>query len=53
MAKKKGCGCFIGGFGVGSVLAMILSFMKWNSILWTLFHGCLGWIYVIYYVIFL
>ena len=51
MSKRKGCGCGIGTFGVGSVLAMIISFTTWHSILWALFHGFLGWIYVIYYVI--
>lgn len=41
-----------GGIGVGSVLAMILSYTKWHSILWALIHGVFGWAYVIYYIIF-
>lgn len=41
----------VGGNAVtmGTVLAMILSFTKWGSIFWALFHGLLGWAYVIYY----
>lgn len=37
--------------GFGCCLAMIISYVKWNSILWAIIHGILGWIYVIYYVI--
>ncbi|MDR1726537.1 MAG: hypothetical protein LBT74_01175 [Acidobacteriota bacterium] len=48
--KKKGCGCGIGSFGVGSVVAMIISFTTWHSIPWMLLHGFLGWVYVIYYL---
>lgn len=39
------------GIGIGSVIAVVLSYMKWNSILWAILHGILGWIYVIYYII--
>ena len=39
------------GIGIGTVLAMILSYTKWHSILWTLIHGFFGWCYVIYYII--
>ena len=36
---------------IGTVLAMILSYAKWGSIGWTIFHGMLSWAYVIYYLI--
>lgn len=36
---------------MGTVLAMILSYTKWGSIGWTIFHGLLSWAYVIYYII--
>lgn len=49
--KKRGCGCGIGSFGIGSVLALIISYTAWHSIPWALLHGFLGWIYVIYYLI--
>lgn len=37
------------GIGIGNILAFILSYRKWHSLLWALFHGMLGWWYVIYY----
>lgn len=39
------------GIGFGCALAMIISYVNWQSIGWAILHGLLGWIYVIYYVI--
>ncbi len=39
------------GITFGSCLAMVISFVKWKSILWAIFHGICSWAYVIYYVI--
>lgn len=39
------------GVGLGSVIAVILSYTKWHSIGWAIIHGVLGWAYVIYYLI--
>jgi hypothetical protein len=39
------------GITFGSCLAMIVSYCKWKSILWAIFHGILSWAYVIYYVL--
>ena len=39
------------GIGFGSCLAMVISWWLHQSVLWAIFHGILGWIYVIYYVI--
>ena len=39
------------GITFGSCLAMIISYVKWKSILWAIIHGILGWIYVVYYII--
>ena len=39
------------GISFGSALAMVISFVTWKSIGWAIFHGALGWIYVIYYFI--
>ena len=36
---------------MGTILAMIISYVKWKSIGWAILHGCLNWAYVIYYVI--
>ena len=37
------------GIGIGGVIAIILSWMKWHSILWCIIHGLFGWFYVLYY----
>jgi uncharacterized membrane protein YjjB (DUF3815 family) len=29
----------------------VLSYVKWKSIGWAILHGCLGWVYIIYYAI--
>lgn len=39
------------GVGLGTIIAVILSYLKWRSIFWAILHGILGWIYVVYYVI--
>ena len=39
------------GIGLGAVLAVVISYVKWHSIGWAILHGILGWIYVIYYLI--
>lgn len=39
------------GIGFGAALAMVISYVNWQSILWAIFHGILGWIYVIYFAI--
>ena len=39
------------GLGMGAILAMIISYTKWQSIGWAILHGALNWAYVIYYII--
>ena len=39
------------GIGLGNLIAVIISYLKWKSIGWMILHGLLGWLYVIYYVI--
>ena len=39
------------GATVGTALAVVLSYVKWKSIGWAIMHGCLGWVYIIYYAI--
>ncbi len=39
------------GISFGSVLAIVMSWTLNKSVLWAIFHGILGWIYVIYYII--
>ena len=40
-----------GGIGLGSILAVVLSWSANHSVLWAVIHGFLGWLYVLYYVI--
>ena len=35
--------------GLGNILAFILSYQRWHSVLLALFHGLFGWLYVFYY----
>ena len=37
------------GIGIGSALAICMSWTTWGHIGWAILHGLLGWIYVIYY----
>ena len=39
------------GATVGTALAVVLLYVKWKSIGWAILHGCLGWVYIIYYAI--
>jgi len=39
------------GISFGSCLAMIVSYVEWESILWAILHGLFSWGYVIYYFI--
>ena len=46
-------GIFAGSsIGFGAVLAMVMSWTANKAILWAIIHGLLGWIYVVYYLIF-
>jgi len=48
---EDGCGCLSGLWGIGTILAVIISWTTWKSIIWSCVHGILGWFYVIYYLI--
>jgi len=39
------------GIGIGSALAITISWSSNHSILWASLHGLFGWFYVIYYAI--
>ena len=39
------------GIGIGTGIAMVLSWMRNASILYAILHGCFGWFYVIYYLL--
>ena len=40
-----------GGIGLGTVIAVVLSWSANHSVLWAVLHGFLGWLYVVYYVV--
>ncbi len=39
------------GIGFGCALAMVISYVKWQSVGWAVLHGLMSWGYVIYYLI--
>lgn len=39
------------GLSFGSALAIVISYVHWNSIGWAILHGLMSWIYIIYYLI--
>lgn len=40
------------GFGIGTIIAVVLSWMTWKSIGWAIIHGLFGWLYVFWWLIF-
>lgn len=41
------------GIGLGAVIATIISWELYHSILWAFLHGFCSWFYVLYYHIYL
>ena len=39
------------GIGLGTIIAVVVSWSRNKSILWAIIHGILGWLYVIYALI--
>lgn len=39
------------GIGLGSALAVAVSWSLHKSLLWAIIHGFFGWLYVIYYAL--
>ncbi len=39
------------GIGLGSVIAVIASWERNKSVLWSIIHAIFGWLYVIYFLI--
>jgi len=39
------------GVGLGTIIAVVVSWSRNKSILWAIVHGFLGWLYVIYALI--
>lgn len=41
------------GVGLGTIIAVVISWHRNKSILWAIIHGLLGWLYIIYALLFL
>lgn len=50
--KEYGPSILKSGITFGSALAMVISFTTYRSVWLAILHGILGWLFVIYYVIF-
>ena len=46
MSTSNSCG---GGVSLGSIVAGVISWMKWHSVGYAILHAICGWFYVIYY----
>lgn len=47
--SSQASGAAKAGIGLGSALAVAISWSLHKSILWAVIHGVLSWFYVIYY----
>ena len=39
------------GIGLGTLIAVLISWSMWKSVGWAILHGICGWFYVIYYLL--
>lgn len=39
------------GVGLGTIIAVVISWSRNKSVLWAIIHGILGWLYVIYAIL--
>ena len=39
------------GVGLGTIIAVVVSWSRNKSILWAIIHGILGWLYIIYAIL--
>lgn len=39
------------GIGLGSALAITISWSLYHSIVWCIIHGFFGWLYVVYFAL--
>jgi branched-subunit amino acid transport protein len=42
----------IGSFGLGTIVAVVISWTTYHDVLWTIVHGFLSWAFIIWYLIF-
>lgn len=41
------------GLGLGTILSVVISYDLYKNVFWAFLHGLLGWIYVVFYLVFL
>lgn len=51
MAERGAAKAGIGFWGFGSVLAITISWLANQSILWAIFHGLISWFYIAYFAL--
>jgi uncharacterized membrane protein YkgB len=39
------------GIGLGSAIAVVISWSRNRSVIFAIIHGILGWLYIVYYLI--
>ena len=51
-SSKDSSGKIVAGssLGFGAVLAIVMSWTAYQSIIWAVLHGLLGWIFVVYFL---
>ena len=49
--NDRGGGAAKAGIGLGSAIAVAVSWSINKSLVWAIIHGVLGWLYVIYYAL--
>jgi hypothetical protein len=52
-SRWKGEGAAKAGIGLGTALAVTISWSLNKSLLWAILHGIFSWFYVVYYAIWL
>lgn len=51
MDKEIATGATMSGLGLGTILAVVVSYDLYKNVFWAFLHGLLGWIYIIYYLL--
>ncbi len=51
MVSNTGSTAASAGIGLGSAIAVAISWSFHKSVVWAVVHGFFGWFYVIYYVL--
>ena len=49
--SNPGSGAAKAGIGLGSAIAVAISWSLHKSIFWAIVHGVLSWLYVLYYAV--